>query len=269
MARPRRTTSPCGRSGSGPDFDFEPLDHLELGQRHGWIEMEAAAEPLRLPLRLPARRPRDARARPDPLRRRAGPGRGLRADRPPGARPRARPLRHRDFPGRARDDLRGPEGRALPRRHLRGLTRLAARRPDHGGGGPTQALRAASRPASGARPERPAATPGASSASTSSTRSRCSASSSPDGVRRGARTAARDPGANPHRPRDPLPGGRHRGGRPRRSRRPQVRLRGLDSEPEPLPGGDKLLRTPPTTRQDACPAGTVPRKENPRNLCTL
>ncbi|HKH22923.1 MAG TPA: serine--tRNA ligase [Solirubrobacterales bacterium] len=24
-------------------FDFEPADHLELGQRHGWIEMEAAA----------------------------------------------------------------------------------------------------------------------------------------------------------------------------------------------------------------------------------
>jgi seryl-tRNA synthetase len=29
--------------GERPDFDFEPLDHLELGQRHGWIEMEAAA----------------------------------------------------------------------------------------------------------------------------------------------------------------------------------------------------------------------------------
>jgi seryl-tRNA synthetase len=30
--------------GDRPDFDFEPQDHLELGQRHGWIEMEAAAE---------------------------------------------------------------------------------------------------------------------------------------------------------------------------------------------------------------------------------
>jgi seryl-tRNA synthetase len=30
--------------GERPDFGFEPLDHLELGQRHGWIEMEAAAE---------------------------------------------------------------------------------------------------------------------------------------------------------------------------------------------------------------------------------
>jgi seryl-tRNA synthetase len=30
--------------GDRPDFDFEPLDHLELGQRHGWIEMKAAAQ---------------------------------------------------------------------------------------------------------------------------------------------------------------------------------------------------------------------------------
>jgi seryl-tRNA synthetase len=29
--------------GDRPEFDFEPLDHLELGQRHGWIDMEAAA----------------------------------------------------------------------------------------------------------------------------------------------------------------------------------------------------------------------------------
>jgi seryl-tRNA synthetase len=29
--------------GERPDFDFEPLDHLELAQHHGWIEMEAAA----------------------------------------------------------------------------------------------------------------------------------------------------------------------------------------------------------------------------------
>ena len=30
--------------GERPHFDFEPLDHLELSQRHGWIEMEAAAD---------------------------------------------------------------------------------------------------------------------------------------------------------------------------------------------------------------------------------
>ena len=30
--------------GELPEFDFEPLDHLELGERHRWIDMEAAAE---------------------------------------------------------------------------------------------------------------------------------------------------------------------------------------------------------------------------------
>jgi seryl-tRNA synthetase len=30
--------------GERPEFGFDPLDHLELGQRHGWIEMEAAAK---------------------------------------------------------------------------------------------------------------------------------------------------------------------------------------------------------------------------------
>jgi seryl-tRNA synthetase len=30
--------------GERPQFDFEPIDHLDLAQRHGWIEMEAAAE---------------------------------------------------------------------------------------------------------------------------------------------------------------------------------------------------------------------------------
>jgi seryl-tRNA synthetase len=29
--------------GEKPEFGFDPVDHLELGQRHGWIEMEAAA----------------------------------------------------------------------------------------------------------------------------------------------------------------------------------------------------------------------------------
>ncbi len=30
--------------GEKPDLGFDPLDHLDLAQRHGWIEMEAAAE---------------------------------------------------------------------------------------------------------------------------------------------------------------------------------------------------------------------------------
>jgi seryl-tRNA synthetase len=32
------------RVGDPPSFDFEPRDHLDLAQRHGWIEMEAAAQ---------------------------------------------------------------------------------------------------------------------------------------------------------------------------------------------------------------------------------
>ncbi len=31
------------RVGEVPSFSFEPVDHLELGERHGWIEMDAAA----------------------------------------------------------------------------------------------------------------------------------------------------------------------------------------------------------------------------------
>jgi seryl-tRNA synthetase len=30
--------------GDSPEFGFEPVDHLDLALRHGWIEMEAAAE---------------------------------------------------------------------------------------------------------------------------------------------------------------------------------------------------------------------------------
>jgi seryl-tRNA synthetase len=30
--------------GDPPEFGFEPVDHLELAQRHGWIEIEAAAK---------------------------------------------------------------------------------------------------------------------------------------------------------------------------------------------------------------------------------
>ncbi|HET8975416.1 MAG TPA: serine--tRNA ligase, partial [Solirubrobacterales bacterium] len=29
--------------GEPPEFDFEPLDHVELAERHGWLDMEAAA----------------------------------------------------------------------------------------------------------------------------------------------------------------------------------------------------------------------------------
>ena len=94
-------------------------------------------------------------------------------------------------------------------------------------------------PASAARPAPPARTRAASSASTSSTRSRCSRSSSRGS--RGARAAARDRGAHPRRARDPLPRRQHRGRRPRRPGGEEVRLRGLDPEPGPLPRADLVL----------------------------
>ena len=64
---------------------------------------------------------------------------------------------------------------------------------------------------------------------------------------------ARDPGADPRGARDPVQGRRHPGRRPRRARRAQVRLRGLDPEPGPLPRGhldfehDRLPGPPPRT----------------------
>ena len=68
-------------------------------------------------------------------RARAGPLRGRARRRATGFTPVVPPVlvreeaavRHRLLPRRAGDDLRGAEGRALPRRHLRGLARGAAR----------------------------------------------------------------------------------------------------------------------------------------------
>ena len=51
-------------------------------------------------------------------------------------------------------------------------------------------------------------------------------------------SSAGDRGADPGRPRDPLPGGRYPGRRPRRPCRSQVRLRGLDPEPGAIPRAD-------------------------------
>ena len=84
--------------GDPPKFDFEPADHLELGQRHGWIEMEAAAEVsgsrfayllgdlVLLELAL-------VRFAMDLLR-----GEGYQPAAPPGARPGTGPLRDRLLP---------------------------------------------------------------------------------------------------------------------------------------------------------------------------
>ena len=58
---------------------------------------------------------------------------------------------------------------------------------------------------------------------------------------RRARAPAGDRGADPRRARDPLPRGRRRRRRPRRLGGAQVRLRGLDPQPGPLPGADLVL----------------------------
>ena len=142
--------------------------------------MEAAAETLGLALRLPARRPGDAGAGAGPLR--AGDACAARASTPvvaAGAGPRGGALRDRLLPRRAREDLRGPEGRAVPgrappRSRSPRCTPTRSSRPTS-----CRSATRASRPASAARPAPPAATRAGSSASTSSTRSRCSASSSP------------------------------------------------------------------------------------------
>ena len=42
-ATPTRTPSSCARSASGPTFDFEVRDHLDLGRALGLIETEKAA----------------------------------------------------------------------------------------------------------------------------------------------------------------------------------------------------------------------------------
>ena len=114
--------------GDRPEFGFEPLDHLELGQRHGWIEMEAAAKAsgarfayllgdlVMVEMAL-------VRFALETLR-----GEGFDAGLAAGDGARAGAVRDGLLPLRARDDLRGPARRALPDGHLRGRARLAARR---------------------------------------------------------------------------------------------------------------------------------------------
>ena len=152
-----------------------PRDRHRAGpDRHG-----GRRPPLRLALRLPEGRPGAARAGAGPLRDRAGPRRGARAGGAAGPGPRRGAGGDRLPARRPRPDLRDPQGRALPHRHLRGGAGRPARRRDPRRRRRCRCATAASRPASAARPAPPAATPAASSASTSSTRSRCSRSSSP------------------------------------------------------------------------------------------
>ena len=79
--------------------------------------------------------------------------------------------------------------------------------------------------------------------------------------------AAGDRGGDPRRARDPLPGGEHRGERPRRLGRQEVRPRGVAAGPGPLPRAHLLLehdRLPGPPPGRALPA----RRGRPRATCT-
>ena len=127
--------------GERPSFDFEPLDHLEIGTGLGLIDIESAArvsgsrfaylkgDLVLLELAL-VRFALDARPR-----------RGARAGGPAGPGPRRGALRDRLPARRPRPDLRDPEGRPLPGRHLGGLAGGPARRRDPRRRPPAAALR--------------------------------------------------------------------------------------------------------------------------------
>ena len=242
--------------GERPEFDFEPRDHLEIGTELGLIDMEAAARALRLALRLPEGRPGAARAGPGPLRDRARPRRGPRAGRAAGPGPRRGAGRHRLPARRPRPDLRGPQGRALPGRHLRGRRSPACT--------PT-------------RSSTPSALPLRYAGFSTCFRREAGAAGrdtrgifrvhqfdkvemfsfvEPVRVGRRARAPAGDRGADPRRAGDPLPGRQRRRRRPRRPGGEEVRLRGLDPEPGALPRADLLLE------HDRLP-GAAPRLQVP------
>ena len=163
--------------GEIPTFAFEPRDHLELAG--DGIDMDRAArlsgarfaylkgDLVMLELAL-------VRWVLEKLR-----GNGFEPVIPP-VLVRERALYRDRLPARHRAaDLLAARGRAVPRRHLRGRARLAARRGDPGRARACRCATPASRPASAARPARRGKTRGGSSACTSSTRWRCSASSRP------------------------------------------------------------------------------------------
>ena len=90
----------------------------------------------------------------------------------------------------------------------------------------------------------------------------------PGGLRGRARADPGDPGADPGDARDPLPGRGHPGRRPRRPGGAQVRLRGVDPEPGALPRAHLLLehhRLPGASPRCPLPAAAEAR---PRSSCT-
>ena len=253
---PRTTPSPCARSASARSFDFEVRDHLELGIEHGWIEIEKAAaasgsrfayllgDLVMVELALVRFARRDCSRR------------GLRAGRAAGAGPRGgRSTAPGFFPGERemiyeveRDELflvgtsevslaalhadEILDAGELPRRYA-GIS-TCFRREAGAAGKDTRGIFRVHQfdkveMFSFVEPER---------------------------IERRARAHPRDRGADPRRARDPLPGRRHRGRRPRRAGGAQVRLRGLDPEPGALPRAHLVLE------HDRLP-GAPPRRPLP------
>src|SRR6476469_8978630 len=226
--------------GALPSFDFEPRDHLEIGTELGLIDMEAGARVsgsrfayvkgdlvllelalVRFALDLVRGEGHEPVVPPVLVRR--GPGR----DRLPARRPRP--------------DLRGAQGRAVPRRHLRGAACRPARRRDPRRRAAADSLRRLLTllPSRGRRrrPRHPRHLP------------RPPVRQGRDVlVRRAlrvggrARAPAGDRGAHPLRAGDSLPRRQRRRRRPRRPRGQEVRLRGVDPEPGPLPRADLVLK---------------------------
>ena len=140
------------RWASGPSSTSSPLDHLELGQRHGWIEMEAAAE---------ASGSRFAYLLGDLVMVELALVRfAMELVRAEGFEPAIPPVLVREqalygtgfFPGEREMIYEVPARRALPGRHLGGLARLAARRTRSWPPASCRSATPASPPAFAARP---------------------------------------------------------------------------------------------------------------------
>ena len=175
----RTTSSRCARTASRRSFDFEPRDHLELGELLGAIDMERGTKVSGSRFYFLTRHRRAPRARAhDPGARPRAAGR-VHPDRAADARAAGGHARHRIPRPALRRGVPPRRRRPLPRRHERG----AARRLPHGRDprlrARSRSATPAGRPATGARPGRTARTPAASSACTSSTSSRCSSTRRP------------------------------------------------------------------------------------------
>ena len=242
-----------------PEFDFEPRDHLDLAGPHD--RHRARRAHVGLALRLPARRPRAAAPGDGAVRARQARRQGLHAGHDAGARARGGARRQRLLPRGARAGLRGRErrSRAVPGRHVGGLAGRAAHGRDPGRGRPAAALLRALvvLPARGRRggqgharhlPHAPVR----------QGRDVLVLPSRP--ILGGARAPAHDRARDRGRARAALPRHEHRGRRPRRAGRQEVRHRGLAARARAATASSRPARTRPTTRPAASTPATAARR---------